>query len=168
MLTFLDQITERVLETDVCIAGAGPAGITLAVQLAERGLAVVLLEGGGLAPPTPEEKSLYDGQTSGRAYPLETSRLRYFGGTTGHWGGWSRPLDDIDFAVKPHIEYSGWPIDRAELAPWYALAHDWLEMPVSEYFQDRDPPFSHKLLTSEHGLVNRFFRFSCAASFSIP
>jgi len=160
VLTFLDQVTASVLETDVCIAGAGPAGITLALQMAELGLAVVLLEGGGLAPPTPEAKSLYAGQSSGREYPLETSRLRYFGGTTGHWGGWSRPLDDVDLAVKSHIEYSGWPIARAALDPWYVQAHQWLEIPDTEYFQHAEPPFSNRLLPSAHGVINRFFRFS--------
>jgi choline dehydrogenase-like flavoprotein len=30
-------------------------------------------------------------------YPLAESRLRFFGGTTNHWGGWCRPLLPIDF-----------------------------------------------------------------------
>ena len=28
---------------------------------------------------------------------LGASRLRHFGGTSGHWGGWCRPLDPVDF-----------------------------------------------------------------------
>ena len=160
MLAPIDEIPERVFETDVCIAGGGPAGITLALALAKSGTNVVLLEGGGLAPPTPEEKSLYSGASSGRSYPLSMSRLRYFGGSSGHWGGWVRPLDKIDFARKPHIQHSGWPIDRSDMTEWYNQAHTWLEIPSSEYFEDQEPPFQEKLLSAKHGIVNRFFRFS--------
>jgi choline dehydrogenase-like flavoprotein len=160
MLGSLDQLTESVLETDVCVVGAGPAGISLALSLAELGREVVLLEGGGLAPPGPEELDLYTGEVSGRDYPLRVSRLRFFGGTTGHWGGWSRPLDEIDMLAKPHIPYSGWPIERAELTPWYSQAHRWLEIPADDYFEDRSPPFAGNLLPETLGLTTRYFRFS--------
>ena len=33
-----------------------------------------------------------------------------------------RPLDDEDFVAKPWIPYSGWPITKAELDPYYARA----------------------------------------------
>ena len=36
------------LEADVCIAGAGAAGITMALDLRESGLSVLLLESGGM------------------------------------------------------------------------------------------------------------------------
>ena len=29
-----------------------------------------------------------------------TCRLRYFGGSTNHWGGWCLPLDTIDFETR--------------------------------------------------------------------
>lgn len=167
MLGLLDQLEETVLETDVCIAGAGPAGISLALELADRGHEVLLLEGGGLAPPGAEELDLYKGVVSGRNYPLQTSRLRYFGGTTGHWGGWCRPLDEVDFKAKPHIPFSGWPLARAELGPWYEEAHKWLEIPTTEYFEDRDPPFSANLLPTTRGLTTRFFRFSPPTRFGL-
>jgi choline dehydrogenase-like flavoprotein len=160
MLDSLDQLSESVVEADVCVVGAGPAGITLALSLAELGHEVVLLEGGGLAPPGPDELDLYAGKVSGRQYPLRASRLRYFGGTTGHWGGWCRPLDEIDFASKPHIPFSGWPIGRSELIPWYAQAHEWLEIPASDYFEVQTPPFASNLLPSTLGLITRYFRFS--------
>ena len=160
MLAFLDQIDEDVLETDVSVIGGGPAGITLALELAELGAQVVLLEGGGLAPPGLKELDLYKGEVSGREYPLQASRLRYFGGTTGHWGGWCRPLDDVDFRAKPHIEFSGWPIKRSELAPWYEPAHRWLEMPLDEYYRGGDSPFADQLLADDFGVTSRYFRFS--------
>jgi len=39
-----------VFETDVCVVGAGPAGITLALELARSGCRVSLLESGGRNP----------------------------------------------------------------------------------------------------------------------
>jgi choline dehydrogenase-like flavoprotein len=107
VLALLDQIDDQSLHTEVCIVGAGPAGITLALELAAKGVNVVLLEGGTLVPPGPDGLDLYRGEISGRKYRLPISRLRYFGGTSGHWGGWCRPLDEVDFAPKPNIEFSG-------------------------------------------------------------
>ena len=77
MLKALDQADFSTLQSEVCIVGAGPAGITLAMELAEKGVDVVLLEGGGMAPPEPEGLDLYRGEISGRQYPLRASRLRY-------------------------------------------------------------------------------------------
>ena len=82
MLKPLDQADFSTLLSEVCIVGAGPAGITLALELADKGVDVVLLEGGGMAPPEPEGLDLYRGEVNGRQYPLRASRLRYFGGTS--------------------------------------------------------------------------------------
>ena len=47
MLSDLHQVTGQQQATaDVCIVGAGPAGITLALKLAKAGKRVVLCEGG--------------------------------------------------------------------------------------------------------------------------
>jgi choline dehydrogenase-like flavoprotein len=34
----------------------------------------------------------------------------------------ARPLDPVDFEVRPGIRYSGWPFDRSHLDPYYAHA----------------------------------------------
>jgi choline dehydrogenase-like flavoprotein len=110
------------LEADLCIVGAGAAGIAMARGLSGRGLRIVLLEGGGeqLEAAT---QTLYQGKNTGLPYfPLESSRLRYLGGTTGHWGGACRPLDPIDFERREGIPRSGWPISRSDLDPFYPEA----------------------------------------------
>lgn len=110
------------VESDICIAGAGAAGITMALRLAGTGLDVCLLESGEL-DTSGEARDLYAGKNVGRSYyPLSASRLRFFGGTTNHWAGYCRPLDSIDFEERSWVPYSGWPISRTDLEPYYREA----------------------------------------------
>jgi choline dehydrogenase-like flavoprotein len=116
------------IETDLCIVGSGVAGLTLAQSLAPSGLRMIVLEGGGL-DYDPESQELYAGRMLGNpAAGLDWSRLRYFGGTSNHWGGYCRPLDPLDFAARPWVPDSGWPIDADVLAPYYARSVDILDI----------------------------------------
>ena len=113
---------DTVIETDICIVGAGAAGITLAREFINRPEQVCLLESGGLDFDEATQ-SLYGGESVGLPYyPLKESSARYLGGSTNLWGGWSRPLDDIDFADRPWMPYSGWPITKTDLVPYYKRA----------------------------------------------
>lgn len=124
------------ITADICIIGAGAAGITLARELAESRLEVCLLESGGLAYDF-DTQQLYRGSAVGLPYfPLEVARLRFFGGTTNHWGGACRPLDDIDFRERDWVPYSGWPFGRAQLDPFYRRAHEVLELGPYAYDSD--------------------------------
>ena len=116
------------IETDVCIVGAGPAGISVARELVGNGASVWVLESGGRGVERRAQR-LNRGQSAG--YPihrLHQSRVRAFGGTSRHWlrpgdETWAaRPLDPVDFEVRPGIRYSGWPFDRSHLDPYYAHA----------------------------------------------
>lgn len=110
------------IEGDLCIVGAGAAGITLARAWIGRGQRVLLLEGGGFDYDA-RMQDLYRGEIVGLPYfPLQAARLHYFGGTTGHWAGFCSTLDPLDCAVRDWVPYSGWPITRAELDPYYARA----------------------------------------------
>lgn len=112
---------DSVVHADVVIAGAGAAGITIARALRGSGLHTVVLEGGGFDYDAASQ-ALYTGTVSGSPYELEDSRLRYFGGTTNHWGGWVRPLDDADFDGRAWVPGTGWPISRSDLDPYYGSA----------------------------------------------
>ena len=124
MLTdFAQARAPRTAQADVCIIGAGAAGITLARGLSGQGLRILLLESGGL-DYGPESAALGVGENVGAAYyPLEDSRLRFFGGTTNIWGGRCAPLDHIDFQARDWVAHSGWPIDGGDLAEGYRAAH---------------------------------------------
>ena len=122
-----------VLEGDLCIVGAGAAGITIAREWVNSPRKVLLLEGGGFEYD-PEMQDLYRGEIVGQPYfPLERARLHYFGGTTGHWAGFCSTLDAIDFEKRSWVPHSGWPIRREELDPFYARAHPILELGPYEY-----------------------------------
>lgn len=114
---------------DVCIVGSGPAGTTLAVELARAGRRVLLLEGGEQLVST-RSQEVYRGTVVGDTYfPLESVRLRCLGGTSTHWGGMCRPLDAQDFAAKPGFPLAQWPLSKADLDPYLARAEDILELP---------------------------------------
>jgi choline dehydrogenase-like flavoprotein len=118
------------LPADVCILGAGAAGITLARALSGNGLQVVVVESGA-ETLEPDIQDLARGESVGETLgftdnpaTLDSIRLRQLGGTTNHWAGFCRPYDEVDFEVRPQLERSGWPITRADLDPWYQATHE--------------------------------------------
>jgi choline dehydrogenase-like flavoprotein len=120
---------DHTIECDICIVGAGAAGITLAQEFNGRGHRVLLVESGGLKD-SKATQDLYVGEVLDPRHhgPLDGYRVRRFGGTTTVWGGWCAPFDAIDFQARAHVPYSGWPIDKVELDPFYARAHVYCEL----------------------------------------
>jgi choline dehydrogenase-like flavoprotein len=132
-----------VIEGDLCIVGAGAAGISMAMEWIGASQRVILLEAGGF-DYDPRMQELYRGEIVGLPYfPLQAARLHFFGGTTGHWAGFCSPFDPIDFERRDWVPHSGWPFDRAHLDPFYARANRILELGPYEYdaaqWQRRDP-----------------------------
>jgi choline dehydrogenase-like flavoprotein len=121
------------LETDVCIVGGGAAGITLAREFIGAGFRVALLESGGEQFETATQ-DLYRGTSIGRPFlDLTACRLRYFGGTTNHWGGWCGPYEPIDLDARDGLPWHGWPINRADLDPYYRRAQGICQIGPFEY-----------------------------------
>jgi choline dehydrogenase-like flavoprotein len=121
------------LVADVCVIGAGPAGIAIAARLRGSGLRVCLLESGGLEPDAAAQ-DLYRGENVGHDYlPLHTCRFSLFGGTSNRWGGWCRPLDGLDFGRRDWVRWSGWPIGAESLAQYYDAAAALLELPTPQF-----------------------------------
>jgi choline dehydrogenase-like flavoprotein len=107
---------------DVCIVGAGAAGIVLAVELARQGRRVVLLEGGGAGIEAASQEP-YASDVVGHVHRgVHTGRFRVHGGTTTMWGGQILELDEIDFERREWVSGSGWPFAKSELARHYARA----------------------------------------------
>ncbi len=121
------------LEGDLCVVGAGAAGIAIALRFVATGRRVLLLESGGLEFEDATQ-ALYEGTNVGQGYyDLDICRLRLFGGTTNHWEGRCRPLDPLDFEPRPWLPHSGWPISRASLDPYYARAHQLCQLGPYDY-----------------------------------
>ncbi|HEK1009457.1 TPA: GMC family oxidoreductase [Pseudomonas putida] len=119
---------------DVCIIGAGPAGITLALRLAEAGWRVVLLEGGG-HEYSPRSQAFYRCTSTGLELYAEETRLRYLGGTSNHWAGRCRPFTVSDFANAPPVDLPGWPIPYGEIERYLPAAMDIVDLPQGAEFR---------------------------------
>ena len=120
-IDFRNDAAPSTFEADVCVIGAGAAGISIAREFRNTRYTVIVLESGGLAPDE-DIQALNRGTNSNDTFALDETRFRLFGGTTLVWGGWCAPLDEIDFAVRDWVPYSGWPITRRQLLPYYERA----------------------------------------------
>lgn len=117
---------------DICIVGAGAAGLALAKRFSQTGLQVLVLEGGGLTYEG-SSQNLYKAKDQGLPVQADVSRLRFFGGTTNHWQGQCTPLLPIDFEQRAWVADSGWPIAYDDLAPYYPMAQDILGLGTFDY-----------------------------------
>jgi len=107
---------------DVAIVGSGAAGQAAARRLLARGHSVVLIESGGLDHDA-ATADLNHGEVVGQPYyPLEHSRLRFFGGTTAIWGGRCAEYDAIDFERREWVTHSGWPIGPDDIRSYVSEA----------------------------------------------
>jgi choline dehydrogenase-like flavoprotein len=116
---------------DVCIVGAGAAGLAMAKRLIGSSRRVLVLSSGSAADrgrPATRHQSIYRGTVGPlleKVDPafLDRSRLHMYGGTTNHFGFWSRPLDEIDMRPRPGYRDASWPFGLDELARYYQDAH---------------------------------------------
>src|SRR5579871_3887902 len=122
-----------VIEGDVCIVGAGVAGISMALDWENTKYKVILLESGGFEFDD-KVQDLYKGKATGQKYyPMRSNRLSYFGGTGNHWSGMCSPFDELEFEKRDWVPDSGWPITRKDLDPFYARANPKLGLGPYQY-----------------------------------
>ena len=119
---------------DICIAGTGPAGISVAKQLLDTDIKIAILESGGLEPE-PEYQELNEGINSGPSYlSLDSSRLRCFGGAGKLWAGHCAPFRSDDFDKKSYVPLSGWPISLDDLKVYYKQAAEMLGISYEKFY----------------------------------
>ena len=108
------------IKADICIVGAGAAGITLGSAFLKSGLKVVIVESGGtVTDPTIQELN----KTTSTYLPIgEDARVRGFGGTTDVWAGKWIPYIASDFSIKNWVPNSGWPLIFEDLFPYFEQA----------------------------------------------
>ncbi|MDB5827423.1 MAG: hypothetical protein JWQ73_1643, partial [Variovorax sp.] len=107
----------------VAVVGSGPAGMVLALELAEQGCRVTLIES-GFEAHSAEAQSLSDAEvaTSQTQTPMEDAVHRRFGGTSHLWGGRCVPYDPIDFEPRPAVRSAHWPMPADALQPYWSRA----------------------------------------------
>lgn len=110
---------------DVCIVGAGPAGLAAAFACSERGQTVALLEAGGLKPG-PATALTLNNITPHAHESLHLTLRGGLGGTSSAWGGTCVPYDAADFAPQWWDRSVGWPIPYPDMAAWYHEAAGFL------------------------------------------
>ena len=132
----------KTLSVDICIVGAGAAGITLAKELLGSGLRVCLVESGGASEES-ETQSIYQGESVGHPVTMDEGRYRVFGGSATRWGGRCAMFDPIDFERRDWINKSGWPIDFETLRPYYSRAQPLANFP--EPWKSDEEDVSHSL-----------------------
>ena len=147
-----------VIETDLVIVGSGPAGLTIAREFLGTRIQVLVLESGQL-----DEDDRFTalnavesiGEPKGRAQKdkriafhganssswLSDSqafgvRCRVLGGSTHAWMGKSAAFEDIDFAARSWVPYSGWPFLRETLDPYLDRAAEALNLGPNCYDDD--------------------------------
>ncbi|WP_295640604.1 GMC family oxidoreductase [uncultured Methylibium sp.] len=137
---------EQTDDSVVVIIGSGAGGGTLANELCQKGIKVVVLEAGAVQSPASfindEWKSFgqlawLDPRTTSGSWRvakdfagLPAWICKTVGGTTTHWAGASLRLQEHEFRVKtvyggiPGANLMDWPLTLKELEPWYAKAED--------------------------------------------
>jgi choline dehydrogenase-like flavoprotein len=114
------------------VVGSGPAGLAVALSLADAGESVVLLESGdeGRGSGTSTDADVLN-QAVQTGLPLDgvvNGRTRRLGGTAALWHGQCMRLHELDMATRDWVPASGWPISMAELSAHYGEAESFLDV----------------------------------------
>ncbi len=128
-------ICERSFNSTVCIVGSGPAGVILAVDLANAGVDVILLESGDGDPDHRIDHMIDSVEVCGEM-DLRFGLSRQLGGATNLWSGRAAPFEAIDFEKRDWVPHSGWPLSLNDLKPYYEKAGEILNIPGYSSFAE--------------------------------
>src|SRR5579875_1250664 len=169
MLIDLETVTDpiaSVQRSTICIAGAGIAGLVLAVASADAGMDVHLLEAGGRKDEE-QSQEIYDAQMADtQHFGTTLGRFRVFGGSSTRWGGQLLPFTADTFSPPAALSTVGWPLSADALEPFYHR--------IQQILGTNDLPFTADLLERVGKTLPRGFhlhpeidlRFSKWAPFS--
>lgn len=155
------------LRSQICIIGAGPAGIALALQFIGTATDVVLIAGGALEH-NDRTQALYAGEVADEALhsPLTEYRHRQFGGSSATWGGRCMPFDPIDFEHRDWIAGARWPVTYDDIAPYYPAAQALTE--AGDYVYDAREAVDGGMREMIAGFAPQSFNADAIERFSCP
>ncbi len=158
MIVNLDEgaTSTRTITAQVCIIGAGTAGVFLARRLADHGVKVVLLESGGRQPNTPESLGHHPEQIGIRYRGADLGRSFGLGGTSVLWGGQMIPVTPGDISSRAEAGFDAWPISYDEIQRHISVVKSLLGLP------DISSDDEERLVSKKFGKLAK-----CCASFKL-
>jgi choline dehydrogenase-like flavoprotein len=113
------------LAAEIAIVGSGPAGITLALELADAGHQILLIESGGYSHSRDVQR-LGDTLGSDALHaPMSRATSRQVGGASNLWSGRCVPFDPVDFRRREIVGEACWPVSYAEIEKYFPRACRW-------------------------------------------
>jgi choline dehydrogenase-like flavoprotein len=113
------------LSADVVVIGAGPMGIVVGLELADKGHRVLLVESGGVRFDEAAQELARQAGNDPWHVPSALAVRRGIGGTSATWGGRCVPFDRIDFEPRPVVPDARWPLEYDEMARYLGRACEW-------------------------------------------
>ena len=170
----VDEVAAVAFEDDddsiVVIVGSGAGGGTLANELAQKGIDVVLIEAGPRLKVTDfenDEHTMYEKLTWRDKRACQGSSLiaknfseapthvcKAVGGTTLHWGSVCPRLKAYEFKSRsvygkiPGANIADWPIGLEDLAPYYDKAEDKMGVTGTHGIPFHPPNNNYKVLAA--------------------
>lgn len=133
----------HLVEVDVCVIGAGPAGWAIASEFMAGHQTICLVESGGTeVEPVNDVLSSFRRADCDGAYPdPRFTHSRAVGGSSHLWSieAGANPLvrytmlDPIDFERRPWVSPASWPFGHESLLPWYDRAHRFSDAGTMDY-----------------------------------
>jgi choline dehydrogenase-like flavoprotein len=115
------QAPREAVRSQVCVVGAGIAGLVLARKLALAGIDVVVLEAGGRSIEERGQELFAEAELKGQPHVGTTEgRFRVVGGTSLRWGG--------QVLTMAWNGAEAWPLGEEEIRPFVAEAEGLLEV----------------------------------------
>jgi choline dehydrogenase-like flavoprotein len=152
---------------DVCVVGAGPAGLAIAAALGSAGRHVALIESGGWYS-SPGDQELNDGDCDAGPYAgLSCTRHRQVGGTVNIWDVGVGGRQGAKFVPLSQSDLADWPIGWKELEPHYVEAQRLCGLGPFEYGATYWATPGHRPFElAGTGLQNAVYQFGFALGFT--
>ncbi len=131
IIDYRSELVPADLDADLCIVGAGAAGLAVARAFLGTPVQVCIVESGGFSGEE-RNQALYAGTSIGeQPFDPGISRMRVFGGSCNLWGGGCIPFGTL--GVRDWVADGGWPFGYDELRPHYERAREFCRIESHDF-----------------------------------
>lgn len=137
MIRGLDECADNAtISADICIVGAGVAGLTIAREFLGSNVSILILESGGKKDESRIQR-LYESDVVGLPHEgVHNGRFRVYGGSSTRWGAQLMTFEQNDLDARAHVSGEAWPVNLHEIQQYYRRAEDVLSMNALSYEED--------------------------------